>query len=175
VTPSSRSELQPLVDSIERLIRLHEFEAASRVGDVEAAAAQSRPWPRLRHWIASNIPWVVGVIAVSALAGLQLRDQWRDQLREGEEFQREAEASIAAQEQNLSSHIDQADRRSDELEDAIVETQVTTVEAMEQIRKEIRVVHPRLEETAPEVSPVLRKAQDQARESAARRDLFTDK
>lgn len=164
---STHDTLDKLTSQMEALIALHNME-------VEQEATESRPWPNLKHWLGKNIIWVIGIISAAFLGWLQLRDEYRDHIRQAAEFQKTDDIRYEKDSKALTDFKDETKDDKEDLKRAIVETQVTTVEAMEQIRKEIRIVHPRLETSAPEESPELKAAIDQAKKAKAAKNLFKE-
>ncbi len=74
----------------------------------------------------------------------------------------------------MEEHKAQATEDYDGLRKAIIETQVTAMESYDQVRKEMRVVHPRLKKKAPKESETLERARDAAIKAKAEEDIFKD-
>ena len=164
---STHETLDKLTSQMEALIALHNME-------VEKEATESRPWPSLKHWLGKNIIWVIGIVTAAFVGWLQLRDEYREHLRQAAEFQKIDNARYESDTKALAQHKEEAMQDKEDLKQALIETNVTTIEAMEQIRKEMRIVHPRLENSAPEESDELKAAKKQVNNAKAGKELFKD-
>lgn len=164
---TTQETLVMLTDQVQALVQIHNV-------DVEQKAEQSRMWPKAKGWIGKNIIWVLGILAAVFWGWVEVRDGYRDHLKGAADFQVKTNERHTADTKALNKHITKADEEQKAQRKAIVETQVTTVEVLDQLQKEMRIVHPRLVKKAPKESPTLSKARDAAAKAKAEDDIFKD-
>jgi hypothetical protein len=164
---TTQETLVMLTDQVEALVQIHNI-------DVEQKADESRMWPKAKGWIGKNVIWVLGILAAVFWGWVEVRDGYRDHLKGAADFQVKSDARHTTDTKSLTDHIVKAEEEQKAQRKAIVETQVTAVEVLDQLQKEMRIVHPRLIKKSPKESPTLSKARDAAAKAKAEDDIFKD-
>ncbi len=164
---TTQETLVMLTDQVEALVGIYNV-------DAEQKAEQSRMWPKAKGWIGKNIIWVLGILAAVFWGWVEVRDGYRDHLKGAADFQVKSDERHTVDTKSLTDHIVKAEEEQKAQRKAIVETQVTTVEVLDQLQKEMRIVHPRLKSKAPKESDTLLKARGAATKAKAESDIFKD-
>ena len=149
-----------LVDLQRTLSVLTELQQATLAGQV----IQTPTIPQaFGNWIRKNSVWVLGIVGALFMGYQEVRDQWRDGQKETEVFRKKTDAAIEDKALELRLHELDAKRETKALQKAIDQVQVGTMQGIEQVQKEIRIVHPSLYRRAPKESEILQKAKAKAK------------